>query len=102
MKYLKGSKDKNDIEDCVDILETALKSLMTKIQLANEGALRGQNITMEQINKNAMRSLRETEAGIQFWRDFVMTKSWIINTQKCSFYLKQYIIAYNNQMAVEE
>ena len=27
-----------------------------------------------------MKSLRNTESGLQFWRDFVVIKSWIINT----------------------
>jgi hypothetical protein len=67
-----------------------------KIKLANEGAKRGNTITLEQINKHAMSSLRNTEEGTKFWRDFVHAKSWSINTQKVAFYLKQFIIAYNS------
>lgn len=44
-KYIFGSKDKIKIQCAVDLLNTALESLLTKIKLANEGAIRGQNIT---------------------------------------------------------
>ena len=40
-KYWNGTKDKNEVSDCVEILENALKALMTKIKLANQGAIRG-------------------------------------------------------------
>ena len=79
-KYWKGTMDKKMIEEAVEILEASLQALMTKIELANQGAIRGQNITLEQINMHAMKSLRDTESGIQFWRDFVQIKEWIINT----------------------
>lgn len=101
-KYWYGINDLRDIEDCVDILETALKALQTKISLANEGAIRSTNITLEEINRNAMNSLRHTESGIIFWRDFVSTKSWTINTQQASFYAKQFIIAQNARLPVEK
>ena len=63
-KYLMASSDKETISDAVALLECALESLMTKIHLANEGATRGQNITNEQINKNALKHLRQTENGM--------------------------------------
>jgi hypothetical protein len=84
------------VADCVEVLETAIKALLTKIKLANDGATRGKNITLEEINRHAMKSLRQTESGMVFWRDFVHSKSWIINTQRAAFYLKQYIIEYNS------
>ena len=91
MKYLKANGDKKELEEVIDLLNTALAGLETKIQLANDGAVRGQNITTEQINKEAMKKLKKTEAGQIFWRDFVIDKSWVINTQKIAFYLKKYI-----------
>ena len=39
--------------------------------------------------------LRGSQNATMFWRDFVKDKSWLINTQKLSFYLKEFIIAYN-------
>lgn len=47
LKYWHGTNDLRDIEDCVDVLDTALKALQTKITLANEGAVRATNITLE-------------------------------------------------------
>ena len=43
--------------------------------------------------------LRHSENATNFWRDFVRDKSWSINTQKVSFYLMQYIEAYNAQVS---
>ena len=50
-KYYYGSKDKETISDVIEVLTQCLEALTTKIKLANEGAIRGQNITAEQINK---------------------------------------------------
>jgi hypothetical protein len=101
-KYFNATKDKENIEDAIEVLNASLKSLLTKIELANQGAIRGENITSEQINKHAMIHLKDSENAIKFWRDFVPVKSWQINTQKASFYLKQFIVAYNSQQAVED
>jgi hypothetical protein len=40
-KYINGSKDKEAISDACDVLDESLKSLLNKIKLANEGAIRG-------------------------------------------------------------
>ena len=98
-KYFYGTADRKIILDAIEVLDLALESLMVKIRLANQGAIRAGNITDEQINKHAMIYLRHSENAVQFWRDFVREKSWSINTQKASFYLKQYIVAYNSQVA---
>ena len=40
-KYIKGSKDKEAIKEATEMLAKSLESLLTKIQLANAGAVRG-------------------------------------------------------------
>ena len=64
---------------------------MNKIQMANDGYMRSQNITAEEINNHAMESLKVSESAQEFWRDFVTEKSWVMNSQKASFYLRNYI-----------
>jgi hypothetical protein len=44
-KYLYGSSDKAKVKGAVDLLTNAQEAIMTKIMLANAGALRGQFIT---------------------------------------------------------
>ena len=87
-QYAYAMGDGEMIENAVDLLENALESLLTKVQLANDGAERGKNITQEQINKNAMQYVKQSENALIFWRDFVPIKSWQINTQMASFYLR--------------
>ena len=96
-KYAFASKDKVSIIRVTALLRTALKALMTKIQLSNHGALRGQNITSEKINENAVVHFRESENTLKFWRDFVTNKSWQLNTQKAAFYMTKFVEAYNTE-----
>ena len=91
-KIAHGSADKKAIEDAILVLKNALRSLQVKIQLANDGFVRGQNITSEEINKNAIKHLAVSDSAMIFWRDFVPEKSWQINTQKAAFYLKNFIL----------
>ena len=100
-KIAHGSADKKAIDDAIVVLKNALRSLQVKIQLANDGFTRGQNITLEEINKNAIKHLVVSDSAMIFWRDFVPEKSWQINTQKAAFYLKNFIIAQNMSEEVE-
>ena len=40
-KYLKGYRDREIITDAIEVLQAALDSMMTKISLAIQGAIRG-------------------------------------------------------------
>lgn len=84
------------------LLESSLKALQTKIQLANDGAERSKNITAEEVNRQFVETCKDSESAILFWRDYVKVKESNIQTQKIAYYLAKFIGDYNNSVTEEK
>ena len=70
--------------------------MISKIDLANKGFERSKNVRAEDINAFALKELKVSVNALEFWKHFVIEKTWNVNTQKCGYYLQQFIKVNNS------
>ena len=74
----------------------AMGALHQKITLSLEGYSMGKHVASQDINKEALEYLKQSDNAMRFWRNFVKDKALSMNAAKVGVYFKEFVEDYNS------